>query len=163
MIRKTLSILFSAEAAVAVTCYLIIATLMLTDVLLRETVGTSIWAAQRVSVYLMIVTGFLGLGLAASRGRHLRPQFADGLVPVRFTRIARRIGSAIMAATFFVFAVFAIEFVIQSYEYEDMTRGIKIPLWIVELIVPYAFFTTGLRYAIFAIFPELNPVESKDT
>ena len=157
--RRFLAILFRVEASVAAFAYLVIALLLIADVTSRELLGSSIWGAQRISVYLMIVTGFLGLGLAADRGRHLRPRFADGLIPARFAKAANRVGSVIMFAVFSWFAWLSVGFVMASYEYGDLAQTIKTPLWMIELIVPYAFVSIALRYLFFAIWPALKPGE----
>ena len=157
--RRFLAFLFLIESSVAIIAYVVIAALLLVDVGMRELAGSSIWGAQRISVYLMIVTGFLGLGLAADRGRHLRPNFADHLIPARFAALADRTGSAIMAAVFLYFAWLGIDFVRSAYEYGDMARTIKTPLWMIELVVPYAFLSIALRYGFYAIWPELKPTE----
>ena len=143
----------------AIIAFLAIALLLITDVLAREIGGSSIWGAQRVSVYLMIVTGFLGLGLAADRGRHLRPRFADRLIPKKFVAGASRAGSAIMFAVFVYFAWLGVKFVMAAHQFGDLAQTIKIPLWLIELIVPYAFFSMSVRYLIFAVWPELKPGE----
>jgi len=156
---RLLSSLFGLEAVVAVTAYAVIATLLITDVTLREVFGTSIYGALRSSVYLMIITGFLGLGLAAARGRHLRPRFADGLIPARFTVITTRLGDLIMAAVLLGFAWVSVRFVLDAREFGDMARIIGIPLWYLHLVVPYAFLSTALRYLIFAGWPVLRPEE----
>ena len=92
--ERVLAGVFRLESVVAVAGYATVAGLLVVDVGLRELAGTSIYGAQRVSVYIMIVTGFLGLGLAAAQGRHLRPRFADGLIPQRFTTAATRLGDS---------------------------------------------------------------------
>lgn len=160
MNRRILTLLFVTEAAVAISAYVVIAGLLLADVLMRELAGSSIWGAQRISVYLMIVIGFLGLGLAASKGRHLRPRFMDGLFPEHMSATADRIGSFIMMVIFAGFGAVAIEFLLEAIEYGDVARVIRIPLWYIQIIVPYAFFSTALRYAIFAVSPDLRPDEA---
>lgn len=160
--RKFLAGLFRLESAVAIIAFLVIALLLLADVALRELAGSSIWGAQRISVYLMIVTGFLGLGMAADRGRHLRPRFADRLVPARLGKAADRVGSAIMCAVFLWFAWLGVEFVESAYRYGDLAQTIKTPLWMIELIVPYAFLSIALRYLIFALWPDLKPDEEDE-
>ena len=157
--RRFLAALFKLEAAVASMAFLAIALLLLADVALRELAGSSIWGAQRISVYLMILTGFLGLGLAAGRGRHLRPRFADRLVPIPWAKAADRFGSAIMFAVFLYFAWLGIEFVTAAYRYGDLAQTIKTPLWMIELVVPYAFLSISVRYLFFAIWPALKPSE----
>ena len=161
--RRFLAILFTIESGVAIVAYLLIAGLLLGDVALRELAGSSIRGAQRISVYLMIVTGFLGLGLAADRGRHLRPQFADGLIPKAFVATADRIGSLIMALVFGYFAFKGIAFVRAAFEYGDLARTIKTPLWMIEIVVPYALASLSLRYVLYTIWPELKPTEALES
>lgn len=158
--KRVLSILFAVEAAVSVSAYIVIAGLLLVDVAMREFGFGSIWGAQRISVYLMIVIGFLGLGLAASRGRHLRPHFMDWVIPEAKAKLAERIGSVLMALIFGSFAIIGAQFMLEAIEYGDLARVIKIPLWYIQIIVPYAFFSTALRYLIFALDPELRPEEA---
>ncbi|RTZ99277.1 MAG: hypothetical protein DSY90_01650 [Deltaproteobacteria bacterium] len=157
--RSILKILFYAEATVATLLYVMIATLLAGDVFMREVGGSSLMGVQRISVYAMIQTGFLGLGLAAAKGQHLRPRFADGLIPDRFEPVVKRIGAFLMAIIFGYFVVFGMEFVQESIQFGDTARPFKTPLWILQLVVPYALASTALRYLIFAIFPDLNPEE----
>ena len=157
--RRFLQILFKLESAVAIVAFLVISLLLISDVASRELAGSSIWGAQRISVYLMIVIGFLGLGLAADRGRHLRPHFADRLVPPSLVNAAERAGSAIMFAVFVWFSWLGVTFVMSAYEYGDLAQTIKTPLWMIELIVPYAFLSIALRYLVFFLWPALKPGE----
>lgn len=158
--KKILRTLFAVEASIAISAYLVISGLLLADVTMREFGAGSIWGAQRISVYLMIVIGFLGLGLAASRGKHLRPRFLDWIFPESKAQIADTIGAVLMMLVFGAFGVIAIQFLHESIEYGDLARIIKIPLWYIQTVVPYAFFSTALRYAIFAMNPDLRPQEA---
>ncbi len=158
--QRILKGLFGLEAAIAISAYVVIAGLLLADVAMRELGAGSIWGVQRISVYLMIVIGFLGLGLAASRGRHLRPRFLDGLFPEDKSEMANRIGSFIMMLVFVGFGVIGIQFLRDAIEYGDLARVVIIPIWYIQIVVPYAFFSTALRYAIFTISPELSPAEA---
>lgn len=157
--ERILAGFFALESTFAVFGYFVVAGLLIVDVGLRELFGTSIYGAQRVSVYVMIFTGFLGLGLAAARGRHLRPRFADGLIPDRYASLATRLGDLIMTGVLLGFAWIGIRFVSEAREFGDMARIIDIPLWYLHLVVPYAFATTALRYALFALYPALRPEE----
>lgn len=161
-IKRLLSALFAFEATLAIAAYVVMAGLILLDVALRELFAVSIPGAQRVSVSFMILTGFLGLGLAAAKGRHLRPRFADGLVPRRWSGAAQRTGAWIMAAVFAVCAVYGAQFVVQAYTYGDMARSLDVPSWIMELIVPYAFASVALRYVLYAVWPALAPEEAAE-
>jgi len=158
---RSLFLLSRLEAGIAIIAFTVISVLLIGDVLLREFFNSYIFGAQRVSVYAMIVAGFLGIGLAADQGKHLRPTVADGLIPSGYERAAARVGAIIMAAVFFTLVWFGIQFVADAIRYGDLARSIKIPVWIVQVIVPYAFCSAGLRYLVFAIFPDLNPENPK--
>jgi TRAP-type C4-dicarboxylate transport system permease small subunit len=157
--KKVLKILFFAEAIIATLLYMMIAASLAGDVLMREVAGSSLSGVQRICVYAMIQTGFLGLGLAAARGMHLRPRFADGVAPERFRPVMQRIGAFLMAGIFGFFVIFGVQFVQESIQYADMARPFKFPIWILQIVVPYALASTALRYLIFGIFPDLNPEE----
>lgn len=157
--KKLLSGLFAVEAAFTITAFVVIDFLLIFDVTLREVAGTSVHGAQRISVYAMILIGFLGIGLASAQGRHLRPRFADGLVPDRLTLFGTRLGDAVMAMAWLVFAWLGLRFVREAREFQDMARVIDIPLWPLYLVVPYAFASTALRHALFARYPALRPKE----
>ena len=158
--RRLLAGMFVVEVTIAISAYVIIAGLLLTDIVMRETGNGSLWGAQRISVYLMIVIGFLGLGLAAARGRHLRPRFLDGVLPEQFSQTADRVGSMLMALIFGGFGIVAIQFVAEAITYNEIARIIRIPMWYIQLVVPYAFFSTALRYVIFAVDPDVRPKEA---
>ncbi|MCE8548499.1 TRAP transporter small permease subunit [Ruegeria pomeroyi] len=155
--QRLLFLLSNTEAGIAVIAFAVISALLIGDVLLREVFNSYIFGAQRISVYAMIIAGFLGIGLAADQGKHLRPTVADALIPERYEHLATRLGVAIMAVVFFILVWIGIEFVAAAIHYGDLARSIKIPVWTVQVIVPYAFFSAGLRYSIFAVFPDLNP------
>lgn len=155
--KRLLHSLFAIDATLAVIAYLAIAALLLTNVAMRELGFGSLWGAMRVAVYLMIVTGFLGLGLAAHLGRHLRPRVADGLVPRRAAGLADRLGHGIMALTFAVCAGIGAQLVWASYSFGDTARTIGIAIWPIQIVVPYAFASLALRHACYGIWPALVP------
>ena len=155
-----LAALHNLESAISIAAYLIIAALLMTDVVLRELFSSSIAGTQRIAVFFMIATGFLGMGLAADYGRYLRPQFADGLIPKAYSSFASRIGSMVMAMTFFYFSWLGGGFVKSSWEFGELARSVNFPLWMVQLVVPYAFFSVGIRYLVYSIWPELKPEQT---
>ena len=64
-----------------------------------------------------------------------------------------------MCAVFLWFAWLGVTFVKSAYQYGDLAQTIKTPLWMIELIVPYAFLSIALRYLFFTIWPALKPSE----
>ena len=81
------------ECWVAVAAFGFIAAILLLDVIGREFVGpvlrfvgldpgaTGIFAAQKLSVFALVIGSFAGIGIATATGSHIVPRFAYGWVP----------------------------------------------------------------------------------
>lgn len=160
MTKSILSALQRIEENVAVLAYVVVAGLLIGDVLGREIFGASILGAQKLATYAAIVAGFIGLTLATSAGAHLRPEILDRVVPPRYGHLVDRLGDAFAAAFFAVLGVVAVWFVIQSAEYGDKAAIFYFPLWPIQLVMPYAFFSCAYRHFAFALHPELKPHEA---
>ena len=79
--RKFLEKVYRFEKAVAVFAFSVMTLVIIADVIIRKFVGVGIAGAMRIAVYAMIVTALISFGLASQKGRHLRPKFADNLLP----------------------------------------------------------------------------------
>lgn len=157
MSRSILSALQRIEETVAVLAYVIVAALLIGDVLGREIFGVSILGAQKLAVYGAIVAGFLGLALATSAGAHLRPEIFDRAIPSRYGRLVDQLGDGFAALFFAGLGLVAVWFVVQSAEYGDKAAIFLFPLWPIQLVMPYAFFSCAVRHLAFALHPELKP------
>ena len=68
------------------------------DVLAREFFGNGIFGAQRFAVWSNAIAGLLGFALVTAERGHLRPQFADVLLPKALEPHVDRIGELLSAA-----------------------------------------------------------------
>lgn len=153
---RALRLLTLVESIAAAAAYVLVAGLLIGDVVGREMLGKGIFGAQKMAVYCAIVAAFLGLSLATSANMQLRPSFLDHVFKGPMTD---RIGDA-FAATFYIFmAVIAILFIEQSMEFKDRAAVLYWLLWPIQLIIPYALFSTGVRHGTFALWPDLKPAE----
>ena len=169
--------LFNVEAFVASACYILVALAIIVDVAAREFFNESIFGIQQVAVFLVIIVAYVGMGLAAGQNKHLRPRFADNWAPASWRLFIGRFGDLLAAVLFIFMAGVAFEMVEQFYKHPDwfalrvrapswstefgwkiVTHGI--PEWTVRWIMAYGFFSTGFRYAVFFIRPDLKPAES---
>lgn len=153
---RALRLLTLAESIAAAIAYALVASLLIGDVLGREVLGKGIFGAQKMAVYCAIVAAFLGLSLATSANMQLRPSFLDHVFK---GPMVDRIGDA-FAAVFYIFmAVIAIMFIQQSMEFNDRAAVLYWLLWPIQLIIPYALCSTGIRHGAFARWPALKPAE----
>ena len=145
------------ESALAALAYSIVALLLIADVLGRELFGQALFGAQKMAVFAAIVAGFLGLSLATNAGSHLRPGFLDNLFPARFDSLIWRLADALSSLIYLTLTAVAIQFILVSMAAGDRAAVLYWTLWPIQLVIPYAFFSSAIQHAIFAIWPQLKP------
>ena len=157
MLERILGTLLRIEGTVAAIAFLAAASAILADVIGREIFGHGIWGAAKFAVFASVVAGFLGIGLATHAGMHLRPRFADGWIPARFEPAMKRISALIGALLFCLLGVLSWIYVRETFAFGQRAPVLDWPLWAVQIVMPYAFFSNGLRHLIYAIRPDLVP------
>ena len=153
---KALRLLTLVESIAAAIAYALVASLLIGDVVGRELLGKGIFGAQKMAVYCAIVAAFLGLALATSANMQLRPSFLDHLFK---GPMVDRIGDGFSSIFYIFLAVVAVLFIQQSMEFQDRAAVLYWLLWPIQLIIPYALLSTGLRHGAFAVWPDLKPAE----
>lgn len=144
------------EALVATAAYAVVAGLLIVDVVGRELFQTSFLGAQQLAVYGAILAGFLGLTLATSDNAHLRPAFMD-FVFQRYEKTITRIGDGISAIFFLAAAYIAWTFVDVSMQAQDRAPVLYFVVWPLQLIIPYAFSSCGIKHLTYCLRPDVKP------
>ncbi len=150
---------FRIEAGLAIVCLFSVACLLFADVLAREFFGNGIFAAQKLSVYATAIGGVLGYTLVLHSGGHLRPTAIDKLTPAGWDSALNRIADLISSAICAFLGVISAQFVHSTYELGEVGMVLLNPLWPIQLIIPYTFFSASLRYFIYAVRQDLRPAE----
>lgn len=154
---RLLKILRGVEGVIAAVAFFMAAAAVLSDVFARELLASSIWGSTKFAVFCAAVAGFLGIGLATDAGMHLRPSFADRAVPRAFEPAMQRIAPLVTAGIYFAAAWYSFLYVRESFEFEQAAPVLDWPLWIIQVVMPYAFFSNGVRQLVYASDPELTP------
>ncbi|MDU9007094.1 TRAP transporter small permease [Sedimentitalea todarodis] len=145
------------EALVAAVAYMIVTMLLLAGILARELFSFSIWGVEKMAVFAAIYAAFLGLALASASNSHLRPQFTDGWWPERWRPAVARLGDLLSALLFLWLGVLAARYVIDTHANDARSMVIYWPLWAIQIVIPYACFSSALRHLAFALEPALKP------
>lgn len=131
------------------------------DVIGREVFSHGIFGSVRVAVYALIISAMAGFGIATATGSHLRPRFADRLVPYPLQVPALRLGQIISAAILFTLAWAAWEMVLFTRMIEERDLALDTLVWPVQLALPLGFGLSAVRHLIYAVFPQLQPEENE--
>lgn len=151
------------ETAVAGGFLVAMTAVVFADVVGREIWNTGLLGAQKLGVYAFVYAGFLGLPLATGSGAHLRPRFADGLTHAIPGHLMARLQHGVAALLSLALAWVALSFTLETRTLGETSPALPIPVWLVQIVLPYAFFSSGLRHALFVLFPALTPNEAGET
>lgn len=120
------------------------------QIILRNGFGEGfVWADE--SLRLMVLWLALVGSIAASRAdKHISINVLARFLPPTGQVIARIVTNAFTAVVCMLVGYFALQFVMQSREFEDELLG-GLPAWWFQWIMPVAFFLMGWRYFCFFV------------
>ncbi len=156
--RRILAGWHRVECLVAVAAFSTIAIVLLADTLGRELFGEGVFGAQRYAVFALVIGAYAGLGIATATGSHLRPRFADRLLPEAWDPWINRLADLVTGLFLFAAACIGALFVLQSIEIEERTMVLDWLVWPFQVAIPFGFFSASVRYFFFAAYPALRPV-----
>ena len=111
--------------------------------------GGLAWADEALRI-MVLWLALLGAVAASRDNRHISIDVLSRLLPEVPARVAALIVNLFTAGICLSLAWFSVEFVLESREYGDRLVG-DLPAWILQSIIPVAFFLIGYRYLIFAL------------
>jgi TRAP-type C4-dicarboxylate transport system permease small subunit len=154
--KAIIQLLGSIERFLAKVSMGLMTVLVIIDVFSREIFSKGFPWAQKSAVYLMIWGGFLGAIMISEKAGHLRPEIADKLWGQKrqwlFIRIQNFV--SILFCALFIYASYT--YVAESKDFADKSIILGIPMWILQLVIPYTFFSMLLRNVYFLFNPAMQ-------
>ena len=122
------------------------------QILLRNFLHAGIpWGDSLVRI-MVLWLGLIGAMIASRNHRHIKIDILSRhLNPANQIRL-RRFTDVITSTVCFIVAWYAFTFVVIEYQ-DGMTAFENVPVWLTEIIIPYAFFTMAIRYLLSALLP----------
>jgi TRAP-type C4-dicarboxylate transport system permease small subunit len=168
-VRRLVETWHKGECWLAVAAFGFIAAILLLDVIGREFVGpvlrlvgidpgaTGIFAAQKLSVFALVIGSFAGIGIATSTGAHIQPRFAYGWVPAEWGPVMDRLADVLTGIALVAVAWFGLKFVGSSMKTDLRAPVLDWPVWPIQLFIPLGFLSAAGRYFLYAVWPALKP------
>lgn len=146
-----------------VTIFLGIAMVALTaivniQVIARYVLKVSIGGVEELPVYLMIVSVWLAAIFVARNDAHFKIDLLD--MVVKNKRVLAGLKVVLKLITFVVISIFAVlsfKYVHVTWQMGDVTAGLRIPLWILQGVIPLSTAFMALYYGI-QIFKDAKAV-----
>ena len=117
------------------------------EILLRNLFGlTLLWGDPAIR-HLVLWAGFVGAGVAARSGRHLRIDAVLRTLPPRLREWADGLGSLFACGTCILLCHLAVRFVNDERTFGS-AGDLAVPTWVLQLIFPVTFALLAFRFGV---------------
>ena len=126
---------------------LLMSALLIVNVLLRTTIGSSITFSEEVGQMLLTVVTFIGLSYVARHGKHIRMSILYDLAGPKLRKFLSVTVSLITSLTLYWLTWIAYNYMTAIKMSNRVTPALGIPVWLVTAVVVLGFFSAATQYA----------------
>lgn len=156
-------VLNGIEVSILVFCVAALAVLLITNVFAR-TFFQSIYFAEEVSKFLVMLMTFIGVSYGVRKARHIRMgAFLDAMPPM-LEKVFLIIISLVSAIVMGMMAWFSYRYLQNAMDMGHMTPALRVPKWTFYVIVPFGFGLACIQYirTIIKNLTEKDPWQSPE-
>ncbi len=139
------------EAVVLAAGIILMAVNTMANVLGRFLLGESIFFANELNQFLIVLITFIGIGYAVRHGRHIRMSAIYDALPDGLRKVVMILICLVTAAAMFVLAWYAYGYVVSVADTGRIAPSLRVPIYLTLLWVPVGFVITGIQYILTAI------------
>ena len=122
-----------------------LAILLVANVIAR-TFFQSIYYANEIARFLIILITFVGTSYAARKARHIRMGAFLDLMPAKLEKVFRFVICTVNSIVLLTMAYFSFIYMNQMRGLGQTTSALQAPYWIFMIIVPIGFGSAGIQY-----------------
>ncbi len=149
-VERAQMILYRVEDSILVGLLLLMITLAVLQIFLRNLFDTGIvWSDVLVRI-LVLWVGLLGAMVASRQGNHINIDILDRFLPERAKVVVSFVVEVFTAFICAIVAYYSLQFVQMEFADGGMAFA-KVPVWLCEAIIPFAFVVIAIRYVLLSI------------
>ncbi|MGA8019962.1 MAG: TRAP transporter small permease [Desulfobacterales bacterium] len=133
------------EVSILVFCVAALAILLIVNVFAR-TFFQSIYFAEEVSMFLVMLTTFTGVSYGVRKARHIRMGAFLDAMPPKMEKVFIIGISFISAVVMAIMAWFSYKYLMNAMDMGHMTPALRVPKWIFYVIIPIGFGLACIQY-----------------
>lgn len=156
-------VLNGIEVSILVFCVAALAALLIINVFAR-TFFQSIYFAEEVSKFLVMLMTFVGVSYGVRKARHIRMgAFLDAMPPM-MEKVFLIIISLVSAVVMGMMAWFSYQYMLNAMDMNHMTPALRVPSWTFFVIIPIGFALACFQYirTIIKNLTEKDPWQSPE-
>lgn len=153
----------AVEVSILVFCVAALGILLITNVVAR-TFFQSIYFAEEVSTFLVLLTTFAGVSYGVRKARHIRMGAFLDAMPPKMEKTFIIIISLISAVVMGIMTWFSFEYLMNAMTRSHMTPALRVPKWTFYVVIPVGFGLASIQYirTIIKNIIEKEPWQSPD-
>ena len=161
--RRVGAVVNAVEVSILVFCVASLAILLITNVFAR-TFFQSIYFAEEVSKFLVMLTTFTGVSYGVRKARHIRMGAFLDAMPPKMEKVFLIIISFVSAVVMGILTWFSYKYLMNAMEMGHMTPALRVPKWTFYVIIPIGFGLACIQYirTIIKNLTEKDPWQSPD-
>ena len=151
------------EVSILVFCVAALGILLITNVVAR-TFFQSIYFAEEVSTFLVLLTTFAGVSYGVRKARHIRMGAFLDAMPPKMEKTFIIIISLISAVVMGIMTYFSFDYLMNAMSRGHMTPALRVPKWTFYVVIPIGFGLACIQYirTIIKNLIEKEPWQSPD-
>ncbi|MFZ0241186.1 MAG: TRAP transporter small permease [Desulfobacterales bacterium] len=151
------------EVTILVSCVAALAILLIVNVFAR-TFYQSIYFAEEVAMFLVMLTTFAGVSYGVRKARHIRMGAFLDAMPPKMEKGFIIVISLVSAFVMGIMTWFSYKYLMNAMAMGHMTPALRAPKWIFYVVIPVGFGLAGIQYirTIIKNLIEKEPWQSPD-
>lgn len=151
------------EVSILVFCVAALAILLIVNVFAR-TFFQSIYFAEEVSMFLVMLTTFTGVSYGVRKARHIRMGAFLDAMPPQMEKVFIIVISFVSAFVMAIMTWFSYKYLMNAMDMGHMTPALRVPKWTFYVIIPIGFGLACIQYirTIIKNLIEKEPWQSPD-
>ncbi|MDT8379548.1 MAG: TRAP transporter small permease [Desulfotignum sp.] len=151
------------EVTILVTCVASLAVLLIANVFAR-TFFSSLYFAEEISRFLVMLITFTGVSYGVRKARHIRMGAFLDAMPPKMEKTFIMIICLISAVVMGIMSIASWDYLTNAMVKGHMTPALRVPKWTFYVIIPIGFGLAAIQYfrTIIKNFTEPDPWQSPD-
>lgn len=153
----------AVEVTVMVVCVAALAVLLIVNVFAR-TFFQSLYFAEEISVFLVLLITFTGVSYGVRKARHIRMGAFLDAMPATMEKVFIIIISLVSAVVLGIMTWASWEYLLNALNQGHMSQALRVPKWIFYVVIPIGFGLATIQYirTIIKNLTEPEPWQSPD-
>jgi TRAP-type C4-dicarboxylate transport system permease small subunit len=148
VLRAVFRVVQTIEEWILSSGIILIAVVTIANVFFRTVLNSSLTFAEELSQFLIILVTFIGLGYAASKGRHIRMSALYDQLGRRARKLLMIIIAASTSALMFLLAYYSIRYIATVASLGSVSPALRVPIYFVYCAAPLGLLLAGVQYAL---------------